>query len=170
MEPGREQTAQNHAPPWPERLVRQFYKTVTPERCFCLSHWCQRGVSLKDNTEVPSRENFLSARPENSHSVDDIMDCFLLKNCWRVKHFKYNGNGSLVDFNGINLFVFREKVNKEFSQIDIGKVLGGNVFVIGPLGKDLPLSVIYVAWRITYWVHRPQRLVDLAESWTYGTS
>ena len=61
---------------------------------------------------MPLKENFLSARPGNSHLVNDIMDRFLLKNSWRVKHFKYTGNGSPVDFNGIDLLVLRDKVNK----------------------------------------------------------
>ena len=72
------------------------------------------------------------------------MDRILLKNGWRVKHFKYTGNGSPVYFNGINLLVFRVKVNKVFCQCDIGKVSGWNAFVIGPLGKGFPLGIVDV--------------------------
>ena len=77
------------------------------------------------------------------------MELILLKNGWRVKHFKYTGNGSPVYFNGINLLVFRVKVNKVFCQCDIGKVSGWNAFVIGPLGKGFPLGIVDVTRRVT---------------------
>ena len=59
-----------------------------------------------------------------------------------------------MNFNGVDLFVLREQMNKIFRQSDIRKVLGRNAFVIGPLGKGLPLRVINVTGRITKRVSR----------------
>ena len=104
---------------------------------------------------MPSGEkDFLCSRMENTHSANDVMDRILLKNGWRIKHFKYTGNGSPVFFDGFNLFVFHVKVNKVFCQGDIGEVHGWDAFVISPLGKGLPLRIIDVTGRITQRISR----------------
>ena len=44
-----------------------------------------------------------------------------------------------MDFKGVHLFVLHEEINEIFRQSDLREVLGLYAFIIGPLGKGLPL-------------------------------
>ena len=87
-----------------------------------------------------------------------VFSCLFSANKWTESVF-FNGvqlfvlceqmNGGSVYFNGVHLFFLYEQMNKIFRQSDIWEVLGLYAFVIGPLGKGLPLRVINVPGRIS---------------------
>ena len=103
---------------------------------------------------MPSRKDFLCLRTENVHSSNDVMYRVLLDSGGRIEHLKETGNGRPVYFDGVHSLFFSIQMNKVFHQSDIREVLGLDAFVIGPLGKGLPLSIINVTWRITKRISR----------------
>ena len=54
-----------------------------------------------------------------------------------------------MDLNGVHLFVLCEQMDQILRHGDIREVLRLDAFIIGPLGKGLPLKIVNVTGRIS---------------------